>query len=245
MTSNWIGIPVYGCKDLTLQTISDCLAQDIPVNILIVDNGSPDDTLPALKELCLREPRIFLVENGKNLGVAAAWNQLAGLVFDCFNGDSVLICNNDIRLRPDTLRNLLIPKGGFITPVNVGTMEAMQAHDAERYPVPEEPIIRSGPDFSCFLLKKAFYQEVGFFHEGYWPAYFEDRDYHMMAIGKGLEREIYSVAFPYVHLASQTIKNNPEAKAINDVNFALNKALFIKRWGGEPHRETRTTPDLS
>jgi len=245
MTPKWIGIPVYGCKDLTLQTIGDCLSQDIPVNILIVDNASPDGTREALEELALREPRLHLVKNPKNLGVAAAWNQLAGIVFDCFGAEEILICNNDIRLRPDTLRNLLIPKGGFVTPVNVGTMEAMLSHDAITYPVPPEPIIRSGPDFSCFLLKRSFYQEVGPFCEQYWPAYYEDRDYHMLAIGKGLEREIYSVAFPYVHLASQTIKNNPEAKALNDVYFGINKALFIKRWGGEPHHETRQTPDLS
>lgn len=238
--SNWVGIPVYGCKELTLQAIRDVLAQDVPdIKLFIVDNGSPDDTLKAILSEFGHDSRIHILDNGNNLGVGMAWNQICDYVFTVENDDHVLILNNDLRLRPDTYRNLLIPNGGFVTGVNVSTMERMNK-DAELNIEPE-PIMRGGPDFSCFLIRRDFYWTIGGFPTCY-GFYWEDNETHWVARCKGLDKQIFSVAVPYVHFGSQTIKQNPEIAEINSTQFERNRKLYIERWGGEPGREIFKTP---
>lgn len=244
VNSHWIAAPVHNCKEHTLQFVQDALGQNLPTKVLIFDNGSTDDTVSSL--VALQEPRLHVVQAGQNIGVGPAWNQIAHLVFggilDGLPVEEVLICNNDIRLRPDTLQSLQIPKGGFVTPVNVGSWEKVLAHDAEAFPVPVEPILKGGPDFSCFLLRKWFYDTLGGFPECYWPGWFEDNETHWIAKCKGLDSNIFSIAFPYWHIGSQTLKQNPEIQKINSEAFERNRELYIARWGGLPGHEIYKTP---
>ena len=238
--ANWIGIPVYNCKELTLQVIRDVLSQDIPVKVLIVNNGSTDGTLEAILAEFGQDLRIYILDNGNNLGVGPAWNQICDYVFTVESAEHVWIINNDIRVRPDTYRNLLIPRGGFVTGVNVSTMDRMNK-DVELN-IDPEPIMRGGPDFSCFLVKRDFYWTIGGFPTCYWPGWFEDNEAHWVAKCKGLDKEIFSVAIPYVHIGSQTLKQNPEIQKINSTQFEKNRSLYIERWGGAPGREVFKTP---
>lgn len=233
--SNWCGIPAYKCKDLTLQAAQDCLNQDIETNVLVIDNSPDRELHDAL--MALQEPRITICDNeGVNLGVAASWNAICAFVFGIEEAEHVLIINNDIRLRPDTYRHLLIPSGGFVTAIN-----APQHFDAPELTITKGPYM-SGPDFSCFLIHKWFSEACGPFNEDYKIGYFEDRDFHNVAISKSLATSIYSVPIPYLHLGSQSIKQNPELRLANDLQFPINQQLFISRWGGLPHHETFKTP---
>lgn len=238
----WAGILALNNYDLTRQTVEDLLNQDVPTSVIVWDNGSTDGTTERLYE-DFRDKNLVVVRSHSNIGVGPGWDQLCAISFGgaVASTDALLICNNDIRLRPDTLRTLLAQEGGFITPINVGSMEKMLSHDPEKFPV--NPLFKGGPDFSCFLLKKWFYEAIGGFPKCYPMAYFEDRDFHMQAIGKGLGDQIFSVQFPYYHIGSQTIKNNPDIAKQNSVQFEINKQTFIRRWGGPPHYETRTTPN--
>lgn len=233
--TNWIAAPVYGVVKELGDFVQDALAQDVPggMRLLLWHNGTAAD-----QNVYPEDSRISIVRSSDNIGVGPAWNRICQFIFGGMLGERaehLLMCNDDIRMRPDTYRNLLVPNGGFVSPVNVGDWEKAKTAD---FHVTPEPIMRGGPDFSCFVLKKWFFERVGPFAECYFPAYHEDRDYHMMAISKGLEKEIYSVQFPYFHAASQTIKQNPEVAALNSENWAKNRQTFIDRWGGEPHRET-------
>ncbi len=237
--TNWLSCPTL-TKELALDWVQNVLEQDIEVKLLVWVNGS-EETTKALAEV--RDPRLHTIHSETNIGVGPAWNQICQIVYGGILGDPgehVLITNDDVKLRPDTYRQLLIPNGGFVTPINVGDWEKCKTAS---YLVEPEPVMKGGPDFSCFLIKKWFYESVGPFPECYWPAYFEDRHYHMQAIGAGLGSQIYSVTFPYYHEASQTIKRSPAAAALNSEHFEKNKQLFITKWGGPPHAETRTTPN--
>lgn len=237
--SNWIGIPVLNCKDLTLQTIADCMAQDCgDVKILVVDNGSTDDTRQALKDL--NDSRIHILEFDENEGVGPAWNHICQLVFSGAlepGGDipsHVLIINNDVRLRPDTYSSLLIPKGGFVTGVNVGSIEKM---NAEEIHVTPDPVLKGGPDFSCFRITRDFYEKLGGFPECF-MAFHEDNLTHWMAKFKGIDADMYGIAVPYVNIGSQTIKQNPEVKKLVDRSWSFNKLLYERICGGPVGRET-------
>jgi len=65
--------------------------------VIVVDNGSEDETIKFIRE---QYPQITVLENKKNLGFAKANNQ--GLKLS--KGEYVLICNPDIILEPDFLK---------------------------------------------------------------------------------------------------------------------------------------------
>ena len=44
------------------------------------------------------------------------------------------------------------------------------------------------------------------------------------------------------HIGSQSILSDPKAKFLNDVTFPLYRQYYIRKWGGEPDRETFTVP---
>jgi GT2 family glycosyltransferase len=88
---NWNGgaVAVDSLRHLLAQTHRT-------VEIVIVDNGSADDSPAALAQLC-RDAR--WVRNPSNLGYAAGMNQGIALT----TGEYVLLLNQDVLLHPDFL----------------------------------------------------------------------------------------------------------------------------------------------
>lgn len=86
--------------DLLDAAVQSALTSDgVEVRVIVVDNGS--DLPPVLPT----DPRITLLENPANVGVAAGRNQGAAA------GDASMICflDSDARLQPDALHRLLQP----------------------------------------------------------------------------------------------------------------------------------------
>jgi GT2 family glycosyltransferase len=82
---------------LAVDCLRHLLAQTYhPVEIIIVDNGSTDDSPAALAQLC---PDAQWVRNPSNLGYAAGMNQGIALA----TGEYVLILNQDVLLDPGYL----------------------------------------------------------------------------------------------------------------------------------------------
>src|SRR5256885_4909733 len=81
---NWNG------GDATLACVRSVLAQDgEPVECLIVDNGSHDGSLKALRA---EFPSLRVLENGRNLGFAAGMNRGMAVAL----GDLLLPLNQDV-----------------------------------------------------------------------------------------------------------------------------------------------------
>ena len=106
--------------------ISDCLdsilKQPVPVEILVVDNASPDDTVQIVSDYTARFGNIHAIVNSENIGLAAGNNSALG---KC-RGDYVLILNPDTLLQSSTLTNLVAfldsnPDVGVVGPKNVYT----------------------------------------------------------------------------------------------------------------------------
>ena len=88
---NWNGGP------LVVDCLRHLLAQTYqPLQIVIVDNGSSDDSVAALSQLC---PDALWVRNPSNRGYAAGMNQGIALA----TGELVLLLNQDVLLAPDYL----------------------------------------------------------------------------------------------------------------------------------------------
>ena len=104
------------------QTTLDCLASveqlDYPnYSVVVVDNGSTDDTLA---QIASRFPEIEQIVHTQNLGLSEGYN--SGLRWSLEKGhDYTLLLNNDVLLAPDALRTLVdeaerCPEGSMFSP---------------------------------------------------------------------------------------------------------------------------------
>ena len=75
------------------------LSSSVPVEMLVVDNGSTDESLARLRDALGSDPRVSLIENGANLGFARAVNRALPLV----KARYLLLLNPDCVLQRDTL----------------------------------------------------------------------------------------------------------------------------------------------
>lgn len=67
-------IPAYKCDNFITQALDSALIQDVPMEVLVIDDCSPD-SLEQVMQKYLADPRVKYVKNGTNLGVAESRNQ--------------------------------------------------------------------------------------------------------------------------------------------------------------------------
>ncbi|HFE39304.1 MAG TPA: glycosyltransferase family 2 protein [Gammaproteobacteria bacterium] len=83
--------------------VSECVASVLRYNpdveVIVVDNGSSDDSVNQLLAICPEEPRLHLLCGTKNRGFAAANNSGISVA----RGDILLFLNPDCVVEPDTL----------------------------------------------------------------------------------------------------------------------------------------------
>jgi len=205
----------HNALELTKRSVESVLNQDIPVRLLCVDNDSGDGT----KEW-LAEKGIHMARFSPQIGVSLGWNY--GLRFFFESGcDHVLVVNNDTILRKDTYRELLADGGGFVTAVGVNNPEDILG--------PFVKAVRPHPDFSCYLIRKEVWEKVGPFDTQFFPAYYEDNDYHVRLHQAGIEA--YTIGLPFYHIASGTLKNSSsEDRVAIEEASRKNREKFFAKW---------------
>jgi hypothetical protein len=231
--ANWIAVIAFGNCHLTKAALASFLAQDIPVNVLIINNASSDGTAPWMATLT--DERIMQVHFSAQRSVAACWN----FAMRTLDGEShVLIANNDVVLRPETYRLLLEDGGPFVTAVGVGSMEQMTEATLE----PQNK--RPNPDFSCFLLSRSVWN-VHKFDERYLGGFAEDAAYHATLHKHGIAA--HCIGVPFYHVGSASVKYaEPERQKAIMEQADRNRELFLKEWGvaiGTPEYDTLFTPE--
>lgn len=238
---------------LTQAAVESLRAQDITggVQIIVVDNHSTDNT----PQWLATQKDIITIFNQPANSVAGAWNQALSWLFTpkWLNAstptfpaaDYALVVNNDVLLRPDTYRHLVNDGGLFVTAV--GTRDADKINPqyeavedfggclltetvVERYADPDPAAKRPHPDFSCMLIRREAWEQVGPFDEGFKGAFCEDGDYDLRMFKAGIRA--YCLDLPYLHYGSMTVKNArpAEQKRIQD-QAARNREYFRKKWG--------------
>ena len=126
-------IPAYNCTAYIALAIDSVLGQQVPLEVIVVDDCSTDD-LPGLMTRYRGEPRVRYVRNEKNQGVAQTRNRGVSLA----RGEYVAFLDADdywaeekLRLQLDrirqkqavicsTARELMTPEGrltGYVLPV--------------------------------------------------------------------------------------------------------------------------------
>lgn len=91
----------YNSGELLGACVRSVLASNVPVEIVVSDNGSCDDSISSLKS-AIASPNLKILENGANLGFSKANN----IALKETSGDYILFLNPDCVIRPDTLQSM-------------------------------------------------------------------------------------------------------------------------------------------
>jgi N-acetylglucosaminyl-diphospho-decaprenol L-rhamnosyltransferase len=209
-------VPAYNRFDLTSSCLRHLAAQTVEHHVIVVDNGSTDETRTALRR---DWPDVTVVEldhnhpftQAVNLGVAAG------------QGEHIVLMNNDVDLRPDCLEHLLAPlqrdprvgsvatvlltvdersidSVGVTTDVTLAGFARQQglAPEHSRDPRP----VLTGPEGTAAAYRRAAWEQVGGLDESI-HAYMEILDLAWRLRVAGWE-SVYAPAALGVHLGSAT-----------------------------------------
>ena len=190
--------------EFTYQYLESIIAHtDIPYELIIVDNGSHDETTSLLDRI----ENVSVIKNNENLGFIKGCNQGASKA----KGKYLLFLNNDIIVTPGWLSKLVktienYPKCGAVGCKLIWPNGKLQeagsiiwsdgsalGYGREGDPMhPEYSYLREVDYCSgaCLLVRKDLFQQLGGFDERYSPAYYEDSDLCLGIWGLG-----YKVVF--------------------------------------------------
>jgi hypothetical protein len=169
--------------------------------IIVVDNGSSDDSLAHVKR---DFPHCLFIENGGNLGFASGMNRGIRLALER-GADYVWLFNYDAEAAPDAL-SLLIdaatshPEAGLLSPAitgpdgalwfGKGRIDFLRMRALHVAPSSEElsSVAYPSPFLTgcALLINKATIEKIGFLDEDFF-LYYEDADYCLRARKAGLQ----------------------------------------------------------
>ncbi|WP_341894476.1 glycosyltransferase family 2 protein [Ferrovibrio terrae] len=96
-------IVIYYTGPVLWLCINSVLAQPELIELVLVVNGSDMETMRRLRELAIQQPRIHLIESGRNIGFAAGCNRGASIA----TADRLAFINPDCVLDPGTFGAVL------------------------------------------------------------------------------------------------------------------------------------------
>jgi GT2 family glycosyltransferase len=245
ITLNWNG------RDDTIECIKSLKKSEYTnFQIVVVDNGSTDGSVPALRA---EYPDVIVIENGQNLGYAEGFN--TGMRHALQEGaDYFLIINNDTVIDPRAIGALVSvaeqnPRTGFVSgkvyfydePNRLQTVgrarhPILMAHDLighKEIDVGQYDEVRERDfiDDVFLLVRRTVFEEVG----GYDPTFFlmyEETDWCARVRRAGF-KIIYTPDARIWH------KGNKETSAgrstIHQFYLARNQIPFMRRNASPPH----------
>ncbi len=212
---------------------------DVPYEIILVDNGSKDETIQILSRL----KNMKIIKNPENIGFVRACNQASKIA----HGKFLLFLNNDTEILPNCFSNLvttiegnkkcgavgariIFPNGrlqcaGAIL-MSDGTTISYGCADSPLKP--EYNYVREVDYCSgaCLLIRSELFHKFGGFDEIYSPGYYEECDFCMK-----LKKNGYAVLYqPAANIVHYLGGSSESSAALNSL-VMKNRAKFIKKWG--------------
>lgn len=92
-------IPAYRCSDTICDTIDSVFIQDVPMEILVIDD-CPEEPVEAALEIYSHDPRLIYLKNEKNMGAAMTRNRAVSLA----NAPYVAFLDSDDQWMPGKLK---------------------------------------------------------------------------------------------------------------------------------------------
>ena len=241
-----------------LQTFLDCVWSQVYDNLIlyVIDNSSDDNTLSILKKN--NDPRLVIIKNKINFGVAKANNQ--GIIRAIHDGcDQILMINNDVEFESSLINKLIkiqneyncslvtpkmmyfdnpkniwysgswfIKKRGYL-PLHRGIKE----EDIGQY---DQIIEVEYAPTCCLLAKKEVFEDVGMMNEKYF-VYFDDTDFSYRVLKDGRHKIFYYPHVKFLHKVGSLTKSfNKSLEKTYRGDFFLkqntkNHIYFLKQIG--------------
>lgn len=158
----------------------------------------------------------------RNEGLSGAWNRALAGLFEA-GREVALLLNDDVIL--DDARTLTVLRDVYCLP---------ECRRQLRY--------LKDRGFSAIVISRTIWEEIGAFDEGYWPAYFEDNDYHTRCKRAGIPWDDTQIATSHYLGGSATLRMAPGINAANGTAFPMNRDRYLAKWGGAPGHEIFDRP---
>lgn len=222
----------------------------VPMNVMLIDNASNDGTTEKAYAWRPGDPGFHIIRNEDNKGCGGGWNQ--GIEWGLAAGFThFLVLNNDTLIGPKTVEGLYQRLVQTDVPVLLSSAvdvsgevrapeELLQSDHAVNNKVASEA---PHPNFSCFMISKETVDKVGLFDEAFWPAYFEDNDYHRrLKLVAGDASGVATTTAVFYHFGSRTQNEALGKPIVPGSKFEENRGYFARKWGGNPGSEIFTNP---
>jgi GT2 family glycosyltransferase len=222
--------------------------------LVIVDNGSTDDTPAYLTQLATELPELVVCRHEANLGFGGGNNAGAALA----QGTYLLLLNNDTEVQEGWLQPLidlaesetdigavgarLIYPDGRLQEAGGLIFADGSGWNYGRYDPPDDPeyLYVREPDYcsaAALLVRTALFRELGGFDRAYDPAYYEDVDL-CFAIRRAGYRVLYQPHARVVHHEGVTGGTDGAVSGAKRYQ-AANAQTFKAKW----HHQLMLQPD--
>ena len=212
-----VAIINYRTAAVTSECVAALAAIEPEAAIYLLDNGSGEAELAALRDLAARMPRLMLIESPDNLGFAAGMNRLLETILADRQNDTVLLLNSDTKPTAGFLQAMLRlldperqvdmvgarqvrPGGGDVESLGIALYRSTLASNRKRS---DEVLL--GPTGGCALFTRRLLEDVKttyaeWFDEAFF-CYAEDTDLVIRARWLGYRPALAEDALVY-HIGS-------------------------------------------
>jgi GT2 family glycosyltransferase len=219
-----------GCLDSLLPWLDDP-----EIEVLVVDNGSPDDSAQKTAQWCAAHPQVKCLLNQTNLGFAGGMNWGAGQA----RGQWLLLVNNDTvfpNRTLDALKQVIRDAPSDVAMLGPVTNAAGNGQRLWKTGVTHDEWLQIGAwlnehpshqlmpayrcDFFCIAIRRDAWTELGGLDLDFGLGYYEDFDFSLRLRRAGYGQMITEDVF-ILHAGSATFKASPAARALIKRNKKL------------------------
>lgn len=232
-----IVIPNWNGADMIDKCLSSLLSQSLKTDIIVVDNGSSDNSVEIIKE---NFPEVTLLEFKDNAGFAGGVNRGIKYALDN-NYEAIALFNSDAKAGKNWLKELLSElnnnsklgivtgkllqtdgshidsTGDFYTVWGLPYPRGRNQKDEGQYDTPEEVFSASG---GASLYRSELFEEIGLFDEDFF-AYYEDVDISFRAQMAGWKILYNPKAIAYHGIGGTSSKMGDFTRYHSAKNFLL------------------------
>lgn len=182
------------------------------------------------------------IDSDRNV-LARSWNRGIKLASERGN-DYALVINLDVLFHPLFLRNLIQGAGKYPEAITWSGQVWSEEATIENASLPESSV-EPGTYFSCFLVDRRLFQQIGKFDENLKPAYHEDCDLnYRIGLANLAQYRIQNALFYHYDRATLVGLHEGRVDELFAIRASMDESMeyYFKKWGGLPGREVFRVP---